>query len=152
MKRTLSIFALILTLSAFSQQQEPVKIYRTTEVDAKPDLQAGMYTLTQFIGDNFKIPPVKNKKIRIFTSFIITPEGLMQDEKAFYISVKDYLPTAAIAIQTEEEKKAESALYEQMKAEAARVLALFEEKWTPATVGGRPVACLYNYPISFNIE
>ena len=76
----------------------------------------------------------------------------MIDEKAFYIDVKDYLPTDAVSIKTEQEKEAEATMYEDMKMEAARVLSLFNEKWTPAIVNGKPVRCLYNYPISFNIE
>lgn len=150
MKKLLLLLAVIFTLSVSAQDTE--KIYRTTEVDAKPDLKNGMYKLTMFISENFKFPEIKNKKIRIFTSFIIEPDGTMNDEKAFYISVKDYIQSNVVSIQTEEQKAAEAKLYDGMKAEAARVLALFNETWIPAQVAGKPVKCLYNYPISFNIE
>ncbi len=150
MKRFFPALFLLITASAFAQQA--TKVYRTTEVDAKPVLQSGMYTLTMFVSQHFKFPAIKNKKIRIFTSFIIEPDGTMNDEKAFYIDVRDYLPNDTVTIKTEEEKASENALYEQMKLEAARVLTLFNEKWNPAVAEGKPVRCLYNYPISFNIE
>jgi hypothetical protein len=140
-------------MSASAQNTTEEKTYRTTEVDTKPDLKNGMYTLRMFVSQNFNIPAeIKNKKITVFTSFIIDPDGVMKDEKSFYISVKDYMPADVVAIQTEEQKVTESKLYDAMKAEAARVLSLFNETWIPAQVGGKPVRCLYNYPISFNIE
>ena len=145
---------ILLLFAGFSHAQEAAgKIYRTTEIDHKPDLEKGMYTLTLFVSDNFKFPEnLKNKKVTVFTSFIIEPDGSMTDKKAFYVSAKDLLPTAAVAIQTEDQKKAESDALEQMKAEAARVLALFNEKWIPGALQGRPVRCLYNYPITFAIQ
>ena len=103
-----------------------------------------------FISDHFKFPEIKNKQVRIFTSFIIEPDGTMTDEKAFYINVSDYLPVEVA--NTEEQKVSDQLLYDGMKVEAARVLALFDETWIPATVHGKPVRCLYNFPISFNIE
>lgn len=153
MKRYLLFAAVFFTLCATAQDAVQEKVYRTTEVDAKPDLKNGMYTLRMFVSQNYKFPEqVKNKKITIFTSFVIEPDGLMKDEKAFYISVKDYMPTDIVAIQTEEQKAEESKIYASMKEEAARVLLLFNETWIPAQIAGKPVRCLYNYPISFNIE
>ncbi len=128
-------------------------IYRSTDVDIKPNLKDGMYKLTEFVSNNFKFPPsVKNKKVRIFTSFVVEPDGRMTDVKSFYISVKEYLPVEVVSIQTEEEKAAEQKVFDSMRDEAARVLKLFTDTWTPAMVSGKPVRCLYNYPISFNIE
>lgn len=147
------ICLLLLAVTTAGQAQTSDTIYRTTDVDVKPDLKNGMYTLTQFVSDNFKFPPtVKNKKIRIFTSFVIEPDGQMNDVKSFYISVKDYLPVEVVSLQTEEQKQAEQKAFDAMRDEAARVLKLFKENWTPALVAGKPVRCLYNYPISFNIE
>lgn len=144
---------MLLVGTAISYAQTTDTIYRTTDVDVKPNLKDGMYTLTQFVSDNFQFPPsVKNKKIKIFTSFIIEPDGQMNDVKSFYISVKDYLPVEVVSLQTEEQKQAEQKAFDAMRDEAARVLKLFKENWTPALVGGKPVRCLYNYPISFNIE
>ncbi|HEY0090913.1 MAG TPA: hypothetical protein VGB43_00375 [Flavobacterium sp.] len=150
--RKLSILLLFITFAATAQTSTEEKIFRTTEVDQKPDLKDGMYTFSMFISENFKFPEIRNKKIRIFTSFIVEPDGRMNDVKAFYISVKDYLPVETVKIQTEEEKQKESLAYEAMKTEAARVVGLFNQTWIPAKVGGKPVRCLYNYPISFNIE
>lgn len=147
------ICLLLLAACSVSVAQQAETVYRTTDVDVKPNLKDGMYKLTEFVSDNFKFPEsVKNKKVRIFTSFIIEPDGKMTDIKSFYISVKDYLPIDVVKIQSEEEKLAEQKVFDSMRDEAARVLKLFTETWTPALVKGKPVRCLYNYPISFNIE
>jgi hypothetical protein len=152
MRNCILLFSAFLSFAVAAQTKPEPIIYRTTEVDSKPNLEDGMYTLTMFVSDNFKFPEIKNKKIMIFTSFVIEPDGAMNDEKAFYISVKDYLPSPVVSIQTEEEKAKEAKIYEEMKTEAARVLALFDQRWIPAQVGGKSVKCLYNYPISFYIE
>jgi len=152
MKKTLLLFACLVAFSTFAQDAQE-KIWRTTEVHSKPDLDKGMYTLRMFVADNFKFPEnLKNKKVTVFTSFIIEPDGSMTDRKSFYVSAKDLVPTAAVQIQTEEEKAAEAKALDEMKLEAARVLDLFNEKWVPATVSGKPVRCLYNYPIVFAVE
>ncbi len=141
---------LVFSIAASAQEAAVEKIYRTTEVESKPDLKDGMYTLTMFISDHFKFPDIKNKQIRIFTSFIIEPDGSMTDEKAFYINVKDYITVAGE--KTPGQNASDQKMYDEMKAEAARVLTLFSEKWIPAKIDGKSVRCLYNYPISFNIE
>lgn len=128
------------------------KIYRTTDVDAKPQLKDGMLTLSTYIGYNFKFPDLKNKKVKIFTSFVVEPDGSMSDVRTFFISVKDLVATEEVKIATEEEKLYETKQTEALKAEAVRVLAAFDEKWIPAQENGKPVRCLYNYPINFNIE
>lgn len=129
------------------------KLYRTTEVDLKPQLKDGMYTLSMFISENFKFQDaVKNKRITIFSSFIIEPDGTMTDVKAFHISVKDYIPSEVVQISTKDQKIHESDQIETMKGETVRVLKLFNTNWIPATKDGKRVRCLYNYPINFNIE
>ena len=81
------------------------KTYRSTEVDVKPQIKEGNYTLSMFISDHFKFPPaIKNKKITIFSSFIIEPDGSMTDIKAFHINVKDYIKTDVVKIATQDEK------------------------------------------------
>jgi len=149
------------TTAAFSQTastEVPLpdtgeKTYRTTEVDLKPQLKEGMYTLSMFISDNFKFQDaIKNKKITIFSSFIIEADGTMTNVKAFYISVKDYISSEVVKIATEDEKIHEADQIQTMKGEAVRVLKLFNKTWIPAVKGGKPVRCLYNYPINFNIE
>jgi protein TonB len=129
------------------------KIYRSPEVDIKPQIKDGNYTLSLFISENFKFPEaIKNKKITIFSSFVVEPDGSMTDIKAFYISVKDYIKTEVVKITTREEKINEADQIETMKGEAVRVLKLFKKTWQPALKEGKPVRCLYNYPINFNIE
>ena len=152
MKILLLPIILLCSFGISAQEIVSETVYRTTEVDAKPNLKDGMYTLTMFVSNNFKFPDIKNKKIKIFTSFIIEPDGTMQDEKAFYISAKDFLSSETESTLTDEQKLAETKMLDDMKAEAVRVLSLFAENWVPAQKGGKPVRCLYNYPISFNIE
>jgi len=129
------------------------KTYRSTEVDLKPQLKEGMYTLSMFISDNFKFQKdIKNKKITIFSSFIIEPDGTMTNVKAFYVSVKDYIESNIVKISTEDQKIQESDQIESMKGETVRVLKTFDKTWIPAMKNGKSVRCLYNYPINFNIE
>jgi len=129
------------------------KTYRSTEVDVKPQIKEGNYTLSMFISENFKFPPaIKNKKITIFSSFIVDKEGNMSDIKAFHINVKDYIVTDVVKIATQDEKIEQTDQIETMKGEAVRVLKLFGKTWEPAIKDGNPVRCLYNYPINFNIE
>lgn len=154
MKKTLLLIACFFALNVMAQDAaEADKIWRTTEVHSKPDLEKGMYTLRMFVADNFKFPDeLKNKKVTVFTSFIIEPDGSMTDRKSFFVSAKELIPSDTVKIQTEDEKAAESKALEAMKTEAGRVLALFTEKWIPAQVSGKPVRCLYNYPIVFAID
>jgi len=153
MKKALLVLVCMLGFGVFAQDAQD-KIWRTTEVHSKPDLEKGMYTLRMFVADHFKFPDaeLKNKKVTVFTSFIIEPDGSMTDRKSFFVSAKDLIPTAAVKIQTEEEKAVEAKALEEMKLEAGRVLGLFNEKWIPAQVAGKPVRCLYNYPIVFAID
>jgi hypothetical protein len=76
----------------------------------------------------------------------------MSDIKAFHINVKDYIVTDKVKIATQDEKIEEADQIETMKGEAVRVLKLFKKTWEPAVKEGKPVRCLYNYPINFNIE
>lgn len=129
------------------------KVYRSPDVDLKPQVKDGNYTLSMFISENFKFPPaVKNKKIIIFTSFIVETDGTMSEIKSFSINVKDLLSSNVVKIATADEKINEADQIETMKGEAVRVLKLFNKTWEPASKGGKPVRCLYNYPIHFNIE
>lgn len=129
------------------------KTYRSTDVDVKPQIKEGNYTLSMFISEHFKFPPaIKNKKITIFSSFIIESDGSMTDIKAFHVNVKDYIKTDVVKIATQDEKINETDQIETMKGETVRVLKLFKKTWEPAMKDGKPVRCLYNYPINFNIE
>jgi len=151
---TFTIGAAAQTASTESKPAETTeKTYRSTEVDLKPQLKEGMYTLSMFISDNFKFPAaVKNKKITIFSSFIIEPDGTMTNVKAFHVTVKDYLESNMVKIATAEDKLNEKDQIDTMKGETVRVLKLFNKTWAPAVKEGKAVRCLYNYPINFNIE
>jgi hypothetical protein len=149
-----SISATAQVTSTDSSSPTPAeKIYRSSDVDLKPQVKDGNYTLSMFISENYKFPPaVKNKKIIIFTSFVVETDGTITDIKAFSINVKDLISSNVVKIATADEKINEADQIETMKAEAVRVLKLFNKTWEPALKEGKPVRCLYNYPIHFNIE
>ncbi|NHM07444.1 hypothetical protein G4D82_09450 [Flavobacterium sp. CYK-4] len=161
MKQLLMLFLLGFSIQAMAQDASTAaptptsteKTYRSTEVDLKPQVKDGNYTLSMFISENFKFPPaIKNKKITIFSSFIIETDGTMNEIKAFHINVKDYIVTDKVKIATQDQKIEEADQIETMKGETVRVLKLFKKTWEPAVKDGKPVRCLYNYPIHFNIE
>ncbi len=153
MKKLATVIFFLCSVTVLAQAADESKVYRSTEVDSKPNLKNGMYTLTKFVSDHFSYPEkIRNKQVKIFTSFIVETDGTMSDIKSFYISVKDLVPGDMVSIMTEEQKAFEQAQYAHMQAEAGRVLHLFRENWVPAQIGGKPVRCLYNYPISLNLE
>lgn len=146
---------LVLFLSfqiGFAQESTGDRVWRTTEVDQKPQLTDGMYGLSAFILENFKFPEVSNKKIKIFASFIVEKNGTMTDVKTFHLAINDLEPTAGVDIETTADKDRAEKVSDAMKSETKRVLLAFKEKWIPAKKGGKDVRCLYNYPISFNVE
>lgn len=150
---------LFISINSFSQTEkneklkDSLKIYRTTDVDRKPQLTRGMYTLSLFISKNFNIDEsIKNKKIIIFSSFIVEPDGSMTDTKAFHVDVKDYIESNTTKKPSEEDNIDQLDQIASMKVEAVRVLKLFDKQWIPAKNDGEYVRCLYNYPINFTIE
>ena len=126
------------------------KLYRTPEVDAKPEIQEGMYTLPLYVSQNFKLPEVHNKKVKLFVGFIVETDGTISNVKFIHMSVSplkevsDTLPP--------EQRQRESELLDTMKPEAVRVISGFKKPWNPAMKNGKPVRCQYNYPINFNLE
>lgn len=158
--RLLLLFScFFISIHSFSQTEVieninvPEGVFRTTDVDRKPQLTRGMYTLSLFISQNFKIDEsIKNKKIIIFTSFIVEPDGSMSDIKAFHVDVKDYLESNTVKTLSAEDKINQIDQIESMKGEAVRVLKLFDKQWIPAKNDHEYVRCLYNYPINFTIE
>lgn len=127
------------------------RIYRTPEVDVKPEIKNGMYTLALFTSQNLKMPDVHNKKVKIFVGLTIETDGTVSDVKFIYMSAKD-IDEAKSKKLTEEEKKYEMAQLEAMKTESVKVLSQFKETWKPAIKDGKPVRCLFNYPINFTME
>ncbi|RZJ70236.1 hypothetical protein [Flavobacterium sp.] len=132
-------------------QPDDTKIYRTPEVDVKPEIKNGMYTLALFTSQNLKLPDIHNKKVKIFVGFIVETDGTISDVKFIYMSAKDIDEAKAKTV-TDERKKYEMAQLETMKAESVRVLTSFDESWRPAMKNGKAVRCQYNYPINFALE
>lgn len=129
---------------------DDARLYRTPEVDIKPEIAKGMYTLSLFISEEFKMPDVHNKKVKLFVGFIVERDGTVSDVKFIYMTAKSI--DASKDALTPEQKEYESAQLETMKAESVRVLSKFKEPWKPAMKDGKPVRCQYNYPINFTME
>lgn len=126
------------------------KVYRTPEVDSKPEVKDGMYTLPLFVSQNFKMPDVHNKKVKIFVGFIVELDGTISNIRFIHQSVNpidDKLP-APSAEQAEKER----ILLKTMEAESVRVITAFRKPWNPAVKDGKLVRCQFNYPINFNLE
>ncbi|MBD3582979.1 energy transducer TonB [Flavobacterium selenitireducens] len=129
---------------------DDAKIYRTPEVDVRPELKNGMYTLALFTSQNLRMPDVRNKKVKIFVGFVVEIDGSISDVKFIYMSAKDIDEAKAKTV-SEDQKKYELAQLETMKVESVRVLSQFKETWKPALKDGKPVRCLFNYPINFSL-
>jgi len=127
------------------------RIYRTPEVDVKPEIAKGMYTLALFTSQNLKMPDVHNKKVKIFVGFVVETNGSISDVKFIYMSAKDIDDAKARSV-SEDQKKYELAELDGMKAESVRVVSQFSETWKPALKDGKPVRCQFNYPINFTME
>ena len=159
MKKTFTLLFVLFALSVSAQGELAAninlntaeKVFRSPDVDFKPQLKNGLNALSAYISNHYKFPEIKNKKIKIFVSFIVEPDGKMSDVKAFYISIKD-LVSAENQSDPAAVNEANKKYTEPLKAEAIRVVSAFNEKWIPATKDGKTVRCLYNYPINFNIE
>lgn len=139
------------TVATVDKADRNEKIFRTPEVDVKPQLKNHL-SLSVHVSNSFKFPDLKNKKVKIFSSFVVEPDGSMSDVRTFYVSVTDLVTDGQIPITTEAQKQYEAQQTELLKAEAVRVLSAFTDKWTPAIEDGKPVRCLYNYPMNFNLE
>ncbi|RZJ65472.1 MAG: hypothetical protein EOO50_13495 [Flavobacterium sp.] len=159
MKRVLMLLMLV-TYPAISQtmaqtdlsitKPDDERLYHTPEVDVKPELKNGMYTLSMFISKNFKMPDVQNKKVKLFVGFVVEPSGSITDIKFIYMTAKT-IDESKPAL-SEEQKQYETDQLDTMKAESVRVLSQFTEVWKPAMKDGKAVRCQYNYPINFTLE
>lgn len=145
-----TLFLLFCNLLA-AHAQHSIKsstVFRTTEVDTKPQLENSAYRLSQFISENITIPEVSNKKIHIITSFIVEEDGSFSDVKFVHLKSE-----SLIKEDTASENKFEVIpALDFLKTEIVRVISLSDSKWIPATKDGKPVRCLFHYPINIRIE
>lgn len=146
----LAILLLFCNLLAVQAQQSAVEptIFRINDVDTKPYFADSSYKLSQFISANIKMPEVSNKKIHIITSFIIEEDGSFTDVKFVHLKSELLVKNENIA----EDKFEVLPELEYLKTEIVRVIALSHSKWIPATKDGKPVRCLFHYPINMSIE
>ncbi|WP_051197367.1 M56 family metallopeptidase [Flavobacterium soli] len=94
-----------------------------SNVEKKPTFQGGLEKFYEFIGQNFKVPDVKNLEGKLITEFIVETDGSLSEIKV----LKD------IGHGTAEE--------------AIRVLKS-SPKWNPGEQDGKPVRVMYSLPIS----
>ncbi|HEX8268798.1 MAG TPA: energy transducer TonB [Flavobacterium sp.] len=98
------------------------EVYRSGELQTKPDYPGGISKFYKFIAKNFNMPDEEGLNGRLVVSFIIEKDGSITDIKI----VND------IGYGT--------------GAEAARALKL-SEKWIPGVLNGKKVRSLFTVPI-----
>jgi hypothetical protein len=107
---------------AIPKDQEPKSdIYLA--VEKRPEFQGGIQKFYDFVGQNYKMPDVKDLKGRVFIQFVVEKDGSLTNFKV----LRD------IGHGTGEE--------------AVRVLKL-SPKWIPGEENGKKVRVLYSLPIS----
>ncbi|MBF6608781.1 MAG: hypothetical protein ITG00_08595 [Flavobacterium sp.] len=141
---TLLLCLLICVGSAKAQD-----IFRATEVDSRPLITGGSYTLTKFIGENLQIPEAENLKIHILTSFVVEVDGSLSDIQCVYLRDEELLPRDKYGDETAPQVPIN---LEYLKMEIVRVLAKYDQKFIPAMKDGAPVRCLHHFPVNLNIE
>lgn len=124
-------------------------IFRLAEVDTKPSFADSSYKLSMFISENIKMPEVSNKKIHLIASFIIEEDGSFSDVKFVHLKSEPLIKTE---FATSDDTYTVIPELEYLKKEIVRVISLSNSKWNPATKGGKPVRCLFHYPIKMTIE
>lgn len=128
------------------------QVYRSLEVDQKPELINGMYTLALFVGENFKLPSeLHNKKVKVFVGFIVEVDGTTTAHRYINMNVKPLREEMNRPL-SKEERASERALLKSMEEEALRVIQLFDGKWKPAMKDGKIVRCQVNVPFNLNLE
>ncbi len=148
----LTILLIICNLFAVQAQTaiSDTTIFRFAEVDTKPSFADPAYKLSMFISENIKMPEISNKKIHLITSFVIEQDGSFSDVKFVHLK-SEALRKDEDATQTDDGFAVVPEL-EYLKGEIVRVICLSDSKWIPATKGGKPVRCLFHYPIKMSIE
>ena len=124
-------------------------IFRIAEVDTKPVLADSSYKLSKFISENIEMPTISNKKIQLITSFVIERDGSFSDVKFVHLKSESLIKAENAGLEDSFEVIPE---LEYLKREIVRVICLSESKWIPATIGGKPVRCLFHYPVKMSIE
>ena len=112
----------------FGQEKSPEKSIQSQERiysghEAKPDFPGGIQAFYTFVGNNFRMPDVKDAKGKVIIIFTVEKDGSLTDIK----SIRD------IGYGTGEE--------------AVRVLKL-SPKWIPGEIDGKPVRVSYSLPIT----
>ena len=127
MKKLIVVGMFLLSLCQVQGQNQPKEInnelYKTTDVEIKPEFPGGMQMFYKYIGANFKLPRDKDfKGGRMFASFTVGTDGKITD-----IKVKD------LGFGTKEE-----------------LIRVLENSplWIPAELNGQKVRCSYVLPVS----
>lgn len=148
----MKLILLLILCNAYALQAQQyisnTTIFRIAEVDTKPVFANSAYKLSQFISENIKMPDVSNKKIHIITSFVIEEDGTFSDVKFVHLKSEALIKDQNVT----EDKFQVIPELEYLKGEIVRVICLSDSKWIPATKDGKPVRCLFHYPINMSIE
>ncbi|MEC4005393.1 energy transducer TonB [Flavobacterium sp. SUN052] len=136
MRKTILFF--IVSLSAYCNSQtisdtkqvitesNENSIYRTSDLDIKPEFPGGIVKFYKYISSNFSLPPDIGKvKTNIYVSFVVEKDGSISEIKVL---------------------KGE---YENLNTEAIRVVKSMPN-WIPGKLNGIIVRCNYQIPIVIN--
>lgn len=125
----INFFLILGSALSFAQDVPSVPAEEVTDteiynrVDIHPQYPGGIAKFYEFIGQNYKVPNVKNLKGKVFIQFVIEIDGSLSDIKV----MRDIGYGTGM--------------------EALRVLAL-SPKWKPGIQYGKPVRVLYSLPIN----
>lgn len=146
----LGSFALHAQQSADSAGFDASHVFRTIEVESRPELEGGMYKLSMYISENVLLPQVRNRKISLFVSFIIEQDGTLSDVNFIHLDIRklyDESDATFVDLNT-----TEMPIYDELKSAALQAISKFPGTWIPAKRNGIAVRCRINYPIIINIE
>lgn len=108
-----------------TEETVDTEIYNRVEVH--PQYPGGISKFYELIGQNYKVPKIKNLKGKVIVQFVIEIDGSLSDMKV----MRDIGYGTGI--------------------EALRVLAL-SPKWKPGIQDGKPVRVLYSIPLSIDSD
>lgn len=138
------------TTDSSAEIMDQNKVYRNAEVDSKPELKDGIYQLSMFVSNNLSLPELENLKVKIHVNFVVEKDGLISNVKFVKQTVTpistDYPELTA------EQKEKEKELLKQLNLDVVRVVGNYKKPFKPAMQNGKPVRCLYNFPITIMLE
>jgi periplasmic protein TonB len=139
----LAICLLLSTGTIFAQDD---KAYDISAVEVMPGFPGGQDSMMQFIRKNTKYPKLAKENGvsgKVFVEFIIDQDGKVTD-----VTIKKGVKVTA---PDPKDQGDYDAMAKSMDDEAMRVIRSMP-KWTPGSVGGKPVKVRYILPFNFKLK